>query len=231
MTDKKCDKKEPPSELSVTSSGDINIFEPVLKRCTKAGKDVASVEEVHNLQSLLESGRDNSRWFNKLIKNSQVDSTWLAKFIDSGEQVSNRRVQTHSFYLVFCTSLSGAIFTSLAMLIDCSQPINISIIFRTLLCLIASIFGRFLAAVWWQTLENYRLISRSKKLIAEEAERKLSIRPFTVQYRLMNHYHYKAASELEQQVAACFHTTFWWLNIVLILLCCFYAYRALNQGP
>lgn len=140
----------------------------------------------------------------------------IAQLSESSEAVNNRRQGVNNFFLTTNTLLLGGVGWLLSESIPKNETPSAQVTWSVAVIVF---LGVLLCSFWLLFLESYKKVSRSKIELTKQLEQQLKIRPFTVQYLLMDANGYLPLTDLESWIAR----TFLAVHGILLVLSLTYA--------
>ena len=112
-------------------------------------------------------------------------------YVETVEKVTDRRAQANRFYLLLhsgiLTILSTVLTVFLSQEMRATFPLGnqlLPLAIKTSLCAV-SVLGMFICVLWFLTLISYKQLNRAKFKVLFEIEKRLSVRCFNLEWKLL----------------------------------------------
>lgn len=120
--------------------------------------------------------------------NEQILFEQYKLYVEMANETSNRRNNTHKFYISIIS-----LFITLFALIT-------SITHELLIFIVPLIIIPVIGYIWHKNIESYSILNHGKFDVINEIENKLPAKGFTIEWELMELYHYKEVTKIEKQL-------------------------------
>lgn len=135
--------------------------------------------------------------------NVELIAEMWEKTVETADSVTDKRISASNFYMTIDTALIGLLY-----FVSNWWDYTVAAV------------GLIIAVLWFFSVQNYRYLSSAKWKVVNDLEKKLPVKPFTYEWKVLTHrkhYRYFQVTKIERIMPLLFGLLF--LLIIILKIC------------